>query len=103
MLRNHRGAVLGVAILTALVSSVAAYIILMLALTQARLARFHRERIRARYAAEAGVIWAQQQLWTTPGYCGNPPPPSLNGLTVTVSVTNCEAGLDHTVKAQVTY
>lgn len=64
--REEHGSALATTIGVALVCSVAAYTILFIARAQVGPAELFRERLRARYAAEAGVVWAQAQLWTDP-------------------------------------
>ncbi|MBI2495743.1 MAG: hypothetical protein HYW10_04165 [Candidatus Omnitrophica bacterium] len=43
--------------------------------------------MRARYAAEAGLVWAQQQLWVTPtsSFAGNPDI-TIGGIGVDITV-----------------
>ena len=102
---QERGAVLGVAIMTAIVCSVVAYLILFLATSQARQARFYHRRVRARYATEAAIVWAQQQLRANPAFCmtdGNGP--LLEGLEeyqTKVTVTSCGAGNNHQIQARI--
>ena len=91
---------------TALMSAIAIYTVMSLALSQARQAQFYQERLVARNASEAGIVWAQQRLWEDPTYCGAPDPPAAlfnPPTTVNVSVTNCGAGNAHTISAKVTY
>ena len=98
-----RGAVLAVVVGVAIVAAIAAYAILLMVLAQGRHARFYRERLRARYAAEAGIVWAQQRLWRDPTYCGSPGPPAIEGLAVTVTISDCTAGSAKVIAAQATY
>ncbi|MBI4323625.1 MAG: hypothetical protein HY596_05060, partial [Candidatus Omnitrophica bacterium] len=60
-------------------------------------------RLKAQYAAEAGLVWAMQRLWQDQAYCGAPDPPVINGLNVDVTVTSCGAGNTHTLSAKVLY
>ena len=62
-----------------------------------------KDRVQARYASEAGLVWAMQCLWANPAYCGTPDPPSLGGLGVDVTVTDCGANNTHKVRAKVVY
>jgi Tfp pilus assembly protein PilX len=63
-LTSPRGAAtLIIVLITALLAGIAAYSVLQMMIAEARQARFYRERMRARYAAEAGIVWAQQRLW----------------------------------------
>ena len=101
-LREERGAVLGASILTALVCSVIAYLVMFLAVSQARQARFYHQRVRARYATEAAIVWAQQQLRANPAFClTNGNGPLLEGYQTTVTVTNCGANNSHQIQARV--
>lgn len=105
-MRKERGAVLALAVGVAFIASVSAFVILQLAIASSRRAQFYREQSHARYAAEAGIIWAQQRLWADPNYCGNPDPPSATftpAVNVDVTVSNCGAGNLHVVNATVTY
>ena len=99
---QERGAVLGVSIMTAIVCSVVAYLVLFLATSQARQARFYHQRVRARYATEAAIVWAQQQLRANPAFCitdGNGP--LLEGYQTKVTVTSCGAGNSHQIQARI--
>ncbi len=102
MRRNERGAVLGLALFTALIASFASLAVLQLAISQTQHAKFHHDRTRSRYAAEAGIVYAQQQLLANPGYCGTGGL-DINGISVDVTVTDCGAGKAHTVSAKVVY
>lgn len=110
--RTEQGAALVVAVLTALLSAIAVYTVMVLALSQARQAQFFRERLVARNAAEAGVVWAQQWLWVHPDDCGvpDPPPASFDPVPVSVGVDvtdaggpGCTPGSPKTIKATVSY
>ncbi|MBI4343528.1 MAG: hypothetical protein HY601_01765 [Candidatus Omnitrophica bacterium] len=61
-MRDERGAVLGIVIITAVVAAIAAAAALQIAIAQSRHARAFRERARAQAAAEAGLVWAMEQL-----------------------------------------
>ena len=94
-----------VIVMSALVAVIASYGILQVAVNQARRAGFYRKHTRGQYAAEAGLVWAQQQLWNNPAYCGNPQPPAIDGINVTVIVTapaGCAAGNPRTIQTKVT-
>ena len=101
---NERGAiVLGMTILTAILAAIASFAVLQLAIAYSLQGRFFVNRTPYRYAAEAGLVWAQEQLWNNPAYCGAPDPPVINGVTVDVTVTNCGAGNSHTITANAVY
>ena len=101
-MRQERGTVLAVAILTAIVCSIAAYLVLFLAISQARHARFYHQRVRARYATEAAIVWAQQRLWVDPPLCSQNwiNAPAMEGYQVQVKVTNC-AGNTHQIQTRI--
>ena len=91
-------------IVTALIASVAAFGILMLAMSGSRTSETQIDRLRAQYAAEAGLVWAKERLWADPTYCGTPPPPALNGMTVSFTFSGtCAAGAPRRIEATVTY
>ena len=58
-----RGFALTAVIMMAVIFGIAAFGILTMALGARQRARFHEERLGARYAAEAALVWAQQQFW----------------------------------------
>ena len=105
LLRRERGIVLAVAILTAITCSIAAYLVLFLAISQARQARFYHQRVRARYATEAAIVWIQQELRANPAYCPNwvnvPWNAAMEGYQPQVRVTNCGANNTHRIQARI--
>jgi len=101
--KNERGIALGIVILTAVVFSVAAFAVLTLTLGGTQRSSASEQRLRAQYAAEAGLVWAMQRLWANPNYCGAPDPPAIGGINVDVTVTNCGAGNTHTISAKAAY
>ncbi len=101
--RGERGAVLMAALISALLSSIASYLVLQLAIAQGRQAKFHREHVEARHAAEAGLVFAYEQLVNDSAYCGAPDPPPMGTLTVDVTVAPCGGLAPRTVSAKVIY
>lgn len=97
---GERGAILTTAFFSAFLASIACYLVLQIAMIQARHAQFHEGHVGARHAAEAGVVWAYERLVNDAAYCGGGNPPAINGLAVDVDVT---CGAPNTVTAQVTY
>ncbi|MBI2104200.1 MAG: hypothetical protein HYT90_01270 [Candidatus Omnitrophica bacterium] len=90
---GERGAVLTAALISAFLASIASYLVLQIAVSQSRHARFHEEHAVARHAAEAGVVWAYDRLiYETMGggpvYCGGDSL-TINGMTVDVTVSGC--------------
>ena len=61
-LRNNQGAILAIAMMTAMVASIFAYSLLALSVSQGQQARFFRGRTQARYLGEAGMVIAQARL-----------------------------------------
>ena len=111
-LSNERGTlVLSMTILTALLCAITAYAVLQLAIAYTRQGQFFINRTPYRYATEAGIVWAQEQLWNKADYCGSPDPPpftidiagQVQIVTIDVEVTNCGAGNVHTITAKATY
>ncbi len=57
-------------VISAFVCSIAAMSALVVALGQGQSAKeFHTDRLAARYAAEAGIVWAMQKLWANGSTC----------------------------------
>jgi len=110
--REQRGAALAMVLAVAVCFSIAAFTALILALSRPRTKDFYKRRAVAQYAAEAGLVWAMQRLWNE---AGTPYPPgcpvggtgtdtvTVNGVPSTITVTNCGAGRNHTVKSKVTF
>ena len=108
MIRNTRGVALGITIVTALLCAIAAYVVLLAATSEARRAKFFRERTEARHLAEAALVFVMQRLWDDPNFCPATVSVDTNGdgtgdTTVPVTVTSCGAGNSHTLQAKVTY
>ena len=100
---NERGALLGLAMIIAVIGAFTSYAVLQITIDQALHAKFHHDRTQARYAAEVGIVWAQQRLLYDETYCGAIGPPLINGMAVDVTVTNCGIGNQHTISATVIY
>ena len=129
-MKHAQGSALLVVILTAVVFSIAAFTVLMIALSAHRRPGLKTEaEFRARYAAEAGLVYAMQNLWNeavTPYPPGCPvgaplgsetisldtdnniatgpplPPPPGRETDVIITVTNCGPNQPHTLSAKVT-
>lgn len=93
-MNRERGAALAITIVTALLMAISIYAILVMASSQARQAAFNLSSIRARYAAEVGLVWAQQRLRANSNYCGDPDPPltAVAGMSINVIVTGASCG-----------
>ncbi|MBI4322761.1 MAG: hypothetical protein HY596_00620 [Candidatus Omnitrophica bacterium] len=100
---NERGVALGMVIVMALIFAVAAFGVMTLSVSRSQTSGLQAHRLKAQYAAEAGLVWAMQRLWQDQAYCGEQDPPPINGLTVDVTVTNCGPGNTHTLSAKVLY
>ena len=108
---NQRGMVLSLAVVTALIGSIAALAALMMAFSHSRHAQFHRERTRARYFAELGLVREQLRLWDSPADCGITLIGDQDGDTVAdpdivVTVSDCGPGNEtkaHRLSAIVRY
>lgn len=91
MQRGHQGTeggfILTIVVGVALICSVLAYGVLFSSVAQARRTQFYRERSAARYAAEAGLVWAFEQLWQDPSWAGGTLP--LGGVSVDVTLPPC--------------
>lgn len=107
--RHRRGVILVVVVVFALLASVGVMAALIIATSQARRSQIYKDRTRALYAAEAGIVWASQKLWVDPAFCWDDSAtfsngdPLINGIAVKVTVTNCGAGNDHQIVAKVVY
>jgi len=104
MTLNQRGAALGIVIISAVIFSIMAYAVLAMSLSKAQLADYPVDRARAHYAAEAGVVWAREQLWNDSAFCANSNPDlTMNGLDVDVQISSCGTPGDHEIRATVSF
>jgi hypothetical protein len=107
MMRNERGVVLGLIIITSVIFGIAAFGILLLAMSRLRQSKYLGEdRLRAGYAAEAGLVMAMQELWVDPADCAFGPytiTDGTNNTTVTVTATPCPGGAASKLQAKVTW
>ena len=100
---SERGLALGMVVVLSVVFAIAAFAAMMIAVSRAQTSAVQEHRLQAQYAAEAGLVFAMQQLWSNPNYCGTPAPPAMAGMTVSLTVTNCGSGSNQTIQATVTY
>lgn len=108
VLRNERGAVLTFTLVMAFLFAVAAYADIMMAVSQAEQSRFWKERPKARYASESGIVWAMQRLWEDPTWsspAGNVDFTMPDGTPVDVIVAPCSNNPceDREISAEVAY
>ena len=101
--KNERGVALGMVIVLALIFAVAAFGVMTMSVSRSQTYGRQTHRLKAQYAAEAGLVWATQRLWSNQAYCGVPDPPPVNGMNIDVTVTNCGAGRTHALTAKVLY
>ena len=70
MPRGERGFALMMVLITAVVFTVAAFAALTIAVSGAQqMTVISDDHLRARYSAEAGLVWAMQWLWAHPAEC----------------------------------
>ena len=120
MSNNERGVALGMVIVMALIFAVAAFGVMTLSVSRNQTSSRQAYRLRAQYAAEAGLVQATQRLWRDPTYPAascidgtcpacSPAGSSLTdtatvaGTSVAITVTNCGAGNVHALVAKVLY
>ena len=117
MLGDERGVVLGLVIVTSIIFGIAAFGLLIFAMSRLRVSNYlGADRFRAGYAAEAGLVKAMQELWRDPNDCAfgpanngvytldtyNDGDPS-NDTTVTVTTTGCPPAPGTKLQAKVTF
>ena len=131
-MKHEEGFALVAAMATALLCSIAAFAVLFMATSQARLGWLYQGRAEARYLAEAGLVIATQKLMADPNYCPGgvctrDPADPINGsgincegpervdtngdgdtldpedAVVAVTVTNCGMGNAHVIGGKVLY
>ncbi|MBI3324228.1 MAG: hypothetical protein HYZ92_03015 [Candidatus Omnitrophica bacterium] len=98
------GFALAAVIMMAVIFSVFAYGVLSMVLGARQRAQFHETRLRAKYATEAALVWAQQRLWRNNGECF--PGPSnftIDGIVVDVIVTPTCTASNRQLSARVSY
>ncbi len=107
---KRRGIALGVVILTSIVFSIAAYAVLFMMMGLKQRTNFYERNLRARYATEAGLVWASQRLWANPGDCFNANPDfsiddDANPLTpdIRVDIIRNPCAGNSTLQAKVVY
>ena len=101
---NERGIALGIVTVMAFMLALAAAALMTVGLSRSSTSAKMRNRLQARYVAEAGLVKAMQKLWVDTAYC--PPAPGdsvpLGGLEAKVSMTDC-AGTIRTISSKVVY
>ena len=104
-LRQNRGSALGMVIITGVVFAIAAFAMLTMSFSGASHPAGTPQSFRARYAAEAGLVRASEQLWINSAYCGETWAAAQSQLpyAVVITVTNCGANNTHEVRARVIY
>jgi type II secretory pathway component PulK len=90
-MKNERGIALAVVLLATILCAGGTIAMVVMTTGSSQRARGYRERLQAQYAAEAGLVWAMQQLWRDNDYCNQADPadpPAINGMTVDIRVKN---------------
>ena len=82
ILKNRKGALLGAAIILALVGSIIAFGLLVVVTSSAQQGTMFVRREAARYAVEACTVWAHQQIWAN------------EQIEFTAGTTDCPFGLN---------
>lgn len=88
---NERGIALGVVIMMSLVFGVVALGALMLSSSRSQTSSLQSHRLKAQYAAEAGLVWAMQRLFNTPtqAFASGNTDLTINGIAVDVILPAC--------------
>jgi len=100
-MKQQRGAALLVVLFVALVGSVGVYGVLMTSMGMTRQSIGLSNALRARYAAEAGLVWARQRLWESLQDFGGGTDLTVNGMDV--DVTGACSTLPCDLQARVVY
>ena len=92
-MKNERGLALAMVIMAALLAAIAAYAMLLAATSQATQGRFTVDHARTRYAAEAALVWAQQQLLADPTWSSaQGADVTIDGVSVDIIIPSCPTG-----------
>jgi len=110
---QRRGIALGLVVITAFIFAIAAFAVLTMAISSAQRSGESEDRLRAQFAAEAGLVWAMQKLFVDaadPSFCGggvNMPfdtdGDGTNETTVNIKASSCNATDNRTLEARVVY
>lgn len=104
LVRDKRGVVLGLIIITSVIFGIAAFGILMLAMSRMRQSNYLGEdRLRAQYAAEAGIVKAMQELWANPADCAFGPYDITDGTNTTAVIVTAVGCPPAKLQAKVTF
>jgi len=101
-MRNERGIILALLFVGAILLTTAAFAVMAISVNRLSIVRKSYDRYQSQYAAEAGLVWAMQQLWVNPSFCAAGETVVLNGRTATVNMANCGSSLA-TISSAVTY
>lgn len=88
---NERGIALGVVVVMAMVFAVGAFGTMMLSTSRGQVSGLQAHRLKAQYAAEAGLVTAMQKLWGNPEWSSpaGDVDLSVNGLDVDIILPGC--------------
>lgn len=111
---NERGVALGAVIIMSVLIAIGAFGVMLVATSRGQTSAMHADRLRAKYAAEAGMVWAMQQLWRDPRWSSDEdrvnPDVTINGVDVDViTLPSCRGTppppcpSNRTLRAQVNY
>lgn len=114
MPRGEQGFALMMVLITAVIFAVAAFAALTIAVSGTQqMTVISDDHLRARYSAEAGLVWAMQKLWVNPAECFGGSPNftidtdgagPLPGTGIDITATPCPGpGVSGTLSAKVTY
>lgn len=90
---NERGVALGVVIMMSLVFAAVSMGALMLSSSRSQTSSLQAHRLKAQYAAEAGLVWAMQRLFTDPSqaFASGDTDVTMNGVDVDVILPACSS------------
>lgn len=105
-MNNERGIIMAILLVTAILFTTASFAVMAISLSRVSVVRTAYDRYQSQYVAEAGLVWAMQQLWVNPLFCASGIPGghtvTLNGRTAEVIMSNCGTSLA-TISSSVTY
>lgn len=101
-MNNERGIIMAIVLVTAILFTTASFAIMAVSLSRMSVVSSAYNRYQSQYVAEAGLVWAMQQLWVNPSFCASGSTVVLNGRTATIDMSNCGTSLA-TISSVVTY
>ncbi len=101
-MNNERGIIMAILLVTAVLFMTASFAILAVSISRISVVKKAYDRYQSQFVAEAGLVWAIQQLWVDPDFCTSTDTVILNGRTATVIMSDCGTSLV-TISSVVTY